>query len=107
MSMNIWSKSKQALDRFIPSHVNDPFGLIRRMLTSGKKAASFTLWLTAAGIVATPLDWLLQRFEPGIRKKLRNTNSGPHIFICGPARSGTTLVYQVLANNLDLSLIHI
>ena len=71
------------------------------MLTSGKKAAPFTLWLTAAGIVATPIDWLLQRFESGIRKKLRNTNSGPHIFICGPARSGTTLVYQVLANNLD------
>ncbi len=99
--MSFWSKSKQALGRFIPSHVNDPIGLIRRMLSSNKKAASFTLWLTGASILATPIDWVLQRFELRTRQKIRSGQTGPHIFICGPARSGTTLVYQVLANNLD------
>lgn len=103
--MSVWTNIKQALGRFIPSHVNDPIGLIRRMLTSGKKAAPFTLWLTAVSILATPIDWLLQRFESKARAKVSNQPSGPHIFICGPARSGTTLVYQVLANNLDVAFV--
>ena len=85
--------------------MNDPVGLIRRMLTSGKKAAPFTLWLTGISILATPIDWLLQRFETKTRAKVSGQTAGPHIFICGPARSGTTLVYQVLANNLDVAYV--
>jgi len=73
------------------------------MLTSGKKAAPFTLWLTGLSILATPIDWLMQRFETGTRRKMDHQPSGPHIFVCGPARSGTTLVYQVLADNLDVA----
>lgn len=103
--MSIWRNIKQALTRFIPSHVNDPIGLIRRMLSSDKKAAPFTLCLTAISILATPIDWLLQRFETAARKKVRQHQSGPHIFICGPARSGTTLMYQVLAHNLDVAYV--
>ena len=103
--MSIWTNIKQSLVRFIPSHVNDPVGLIRRMLTSEKKAAPFTLWLTGVSILAMPIDWLMQRIEPGTRSKLDREAPGPHIFICGPARSGTTLVYQVLSDNLNVAYV--
>ena len=103
--MSIWTKVKLSLTRFIPSHVNDPFGLIHRMLTSGNRAAPFTLWLTGVSILATPIDWLMQRFEAGTREKLDKHTPMPHIFICGPARSGTTLLYQVLSSYLDVSYV--
>jgi len=103
--MSIWTNVKQALTRFIPSHVNDPFGLIRRMLTSGKKAAPFTLWLTGLSILATPIDWVMQRFENRTRENVKQQSSGPHIIICGPARSGTTLMYQVLADQLNVAYV--
>lgn len=75
------------------------------MLSSGKKAAPFTLWLTAISILATPVDWLMQRFETGTRRKVSQQHAGPHIIICGPARSGTTLMYQVLAQNLNVAYV--
>jgi hypothetical protein len=104
--MWIWEKIKPVLSRFIPQHVNDPFGLIGRMLSSSNRAALFTLLLTALGILLTPLDWLLQFYERRYKKpdsRVVNTSDvGPHLFICGPARSGTTLVYQVLANALPV-----
>ena len=104
--MWIWEKIKPVLSRFIPQHVNDPFGLIGRMLSSSNRAALFTLLLTALGILLTPLDWILQFFERRYQKPDNRDAStpdvGPHLFICGPARSGTTLVYQVLANALPV-----
>ena len=103
--MWIWEKIKPVLSRFIPQHVNDPFGLIGRMLSSSNRAALFTLWLTALGILLTPVDWILQFFERRYTVANRadsSRGSGPHLFICGPARSGTTLVYQVLANALPV-----
>lgn len=94
------------LSRFIPSHVNDPFGLVARMLRSKKKAAFFTLWITGLGVLLTPIDWLLQRFERRSRAGFDKSSAyGPHIVVCGPARSGTTLVYQVLSDALDIAYI--
>lgn len=101
--MRVWEHTRRALSRFIPSHINNPFGLVRRMLTSGKPAATSTLFMTALGIIFTPFDMLLQVFERR-RKPVENSN-GPHIIICGPARSGTTLVYQILADALPVSYI--
>ena len=102
--MWIWEKLKPGLSRFVPKHVNDPFGLIGRMLASKNRAALFTLWLTGLGLVLSPVDWALQFAER--RRKVENDDDeshGPHIVICGPARSGTTLVYQVLASALPVS----
>lgn len=113
----LWSRIRQSLSRFVPAHVNDPFGLVRRMLASGKKAASFTLWLTALGVLLTPLDKILQFVEQRLIKRgdgkrgdgrdeeaaTTDNRPGPFLFVCGPARSGTTLMYQVLADNLDVT----
>jgi len=94
------------LSRFVPTHVNDPFGLVARMLRSRKKAAVFTLWVTGLAVLLTPVDYLLQWFEKRRYAELDTTAStGPHIIVCGPARSGTTLVYQVLADALDIAFI--
>lgn len=72
------------------------------MLTAGNRAALFTLWITGLGILLSPLDWMLQFVERRVRSKPLTEPVGPHIFVCGPARSGTTLVYQVLANTLPV-----
>ena len=104
--MEVWNKTRTMLSRFIPSHVNDPFGLVARMLRSKKKAAFFTLWVTGLGVLLTPIDWFLQRFERRAREAVdKSTAYGPHIIVCGPARSGTTLVYQVLSDTLDIAYI--
>lgn len=87
--------------RFVPSHINDPVGLVRRLLASGSKTAKFTLITTGLGILLSPLDYLISKIE---RQSSSPTEPcGPHIFICGPARSGTTLLYQILAENLEVA----
>lgn len=104
--MRIWEKVKPALARFVPKHVNDPFGLVKRMLSSNNRAALFTLGLTGFALLLTPLDWVLQRLERRLKPDRDGTaHHGPHIIICGPARSGTTLVYQVLAQTLNVSYV--
>jgi len=87
----------------MPKHVNDPFGLIKRMLSSRNRAARFTLTLTILGIILSPLDWALQFLERSRTAREDTKSHGPHLIICGPARSGTTLVYQVLANTLPVA----
>lgn len=111
---NVWlENNKKGLSLFIPAHINDPIGLVARLWASEQRAARFTLVLTALGIILSPIDWLCSFFARHVRpfKKtcltsstiLERQQSGPHIFICGPARSGTTLVYQVLADQLDVA----
>ena len=101
--MHIWKNTRRVLSRYIPSHINNPIGLVKRMLMSRKRAARSTLLMTGLGIIFTPLDMLLQVFER--RRKPVEKSNGPHIVICGPARSGTTLVYQILADALPVSYI--
>lgn len=99
----LWWKIKTSLSRFVPLHINDPFGLVKRMLASRNSAAVFTLLLTALGIALTPVDKVLGLIER--RRLSSNSGNGPHIIICGPARSGTTLVFQVLAAELPVEYI--
>ena len=103
MSPSRWIR--RSLSRFVPQHVNDPFGLVRRMLASRKRAALFTLWLTGLGILLTPVDLLLQAIERVRGERSGAGPAGPVIIVCGPARSGATLVYQVLAANLDVAYV--
>ncbi|MBD3418449.1 hypothetical protein GF412_05730 [Candidatus Micrarchaeota archaeon] len=46
---------------------------------------------------------LLKIFEANILKRLADVNSHPPMFIIGPPRSGTTLLYQVLVNRYKLA----
>ncbi len=80
----------------------DPFGLLKRMLASGNKAAYFTLLREGMSLLLKPVDALWQSSE---RKKIRNAKSSklPLIIILGGSRSGTTILYQTLAHYLPVS----
>jgi len=92
----------QFLNRYIPSHFQDPIGLAKRLVTHENRAARYALGLAAAGVAAAPLDLLL---SIGEKKRLRSPPDSdlPTILICGPPRSGTTLVYQALLQSLPLA----
>jgi hypothetical protein len=83
------------------SHANfsDPIGLLVRMLRSGDPAARAALLREASGAMLSPLDRCLQIAE---RRRLRSAPPSilPLLLIVGAPRSGTTLVYQVLARHL-------
>ena len=80
----------------------NPFGLVFRMLKSGKRAAWSALFREGLGIAAKPFDVLLQSRDTK-RMAESQQNAFPLILIVGPPRSGTTLIYQVLAYCLDVT----
>jgi LPS sulfotransferase NodH len=80
----------------------DPIGLARRMVGSRDPAALATLARTVATVVAKPLDIVLRRGERRITADPPPSHE-PMLFIVGAPRSGTTLVYQVLARHLPVS----
>jgi hypothetical protein len=94
---------KSLLFPFVPAHVNDPFGLARRMISSGNRVARFTLFTTALGVLCIPLDMLLSLRERRLVASAPAAPARPTVFVCGPARSGTTLVFQVLCRYLDVA----
>lgn len=93
---------KSILSPFVPAHVSNPFGLARRMVSSGNRAALFTLFVTVLGILCIPLDLILSFRERRLVSAAAATPARPAIFVCGPARSGTTLAFQVLCRHLDV-----
>lgn len=94
---------KSLLAPFVPVHVNDPLGLARRMIASRNRAALFTLLTTILAILCIPLDMLLALRERHLVASAPAVPARPTVFVCGPARSGTTLVFQVLCRHLDVA----
>jgi hypothetical protein len=82
----------------------DPFGLLRRMLSSGNPIAHSVLLREFLGIAATPFDLALR---PAERRRLRRQPPGdpPVILFTGGPRRGTTITYQLLARYLPVSYI--
>lgn len=80
----------------------DPFGLVWRMLSKGGSIGRSTLSIEALSKLVTPLDWMLSGKERRLRESASESEL-PLILIVGPPRSGTTLMYQVLAHNWDVS----
>lgn len=72
------------------------------MLASGNRAAYFTLIREGFGVALTPIDMLLAGTE---RRRLAKAKPSdlPLILILGGSRSGTTLLYQTLAQYLPVS----
>lgn len=99
----MWARLKSILSPYVPTHVGNPLQLARRMIASGNRAALFTLFSTALGILCIPLDKLLTLRERRFIARAAELPSHPAVFVCGPARSGTTLVFQVLCRHLDVS----
>lgn len=99
----MWVRLQSIFYRYVPAHVGNPFSLARRMISSGNRAAKFTLFVTALGILCIPLDLLLSLRERRLISSAAAAPVRPTVFVCGPARSGTTLVFQVLCRHLDVS----
>ena len=93
------------LHRFIPSHFHDPVGLARRLIRTGDPAAVFAMQEALLGLIAAPLDMLLQIAE---QRRYRNAPDPrlPLLFICGAPRTGTTLVEQVLLDQLPFGFMN-
>lgn len=87
-----------------PGYANfhDPLGLVARMLRSRDPAARSALLRAAAEVVLKPVDLALQPTE---RRRLAQARPSamPIILIVGAPRSGTTLVYQTLAQHLPVT----
>jgi hypothetical protein len=86
------------------SNFKDPLGLLKRMLLSRNQVAYSVLFRELLGKFLVPIDYFLKGSE---KRKLKNsTNSSePIILILGGSRSGTTLLYQTLAQYLPVSYI--
>ena len=80
----------------------DPIGLVWRMLSKGGRIGRSTLAIEALSKLVTPLDWMLSGKEKRLRESASETEL-PLVLIVGPPRSGTTLIYQVLAQHWDVS----
>ncbi len=93
---------RATLHKFVPAHFHDPFGLAFRLLRTGDPAARFAMGSALAGLALTPFDLVLSLAE-----RRRTRRAGPPIrpllFVCGPPRSGTTLVSQVLISHLPVA----
>ena len=86
------------------THANfrDPVGLAIRMLRSRDRAAYAALVLAASAAALTPLDHLLALAEER-RVRAAVPSAHPLVLIVGAPRSGTTLLYQVLAHYLPVT----
>lgn len=93
---------RKLLHRYVPSHFHDPVGLFRRLMKQRNPAAAFAIWSTGVSLAATPLDLLLQLSEHRLLKHAPPRKL-PLVCICGPPRSGTTLVYQTLVQHLPVA----
>lgn len=87
---------KNSAPRYL-NNFRDPVGLTLRMLRSGNRAAYSALIRAALGLVAVPLDRVLASGERRLLESGSSVRRHPILLIVGPPRSGTTLVYQVLA----------
>jgi len=87
--------------KYVPGYARNPFRLAWRLLTEKKPAARSALFMAAAGIAVTPFDALFALKERRIYEQMSKPRR-PIVLVCGPPRSGTTLVAQYLINNLDV-----
>lgn len=85
-------------------HANfrDPMGLVWRMLRSGDTAARSALRREAGALACSPVDRMLGRLEKRLVAGGKRAQH-PLVLVVGPPRSGTTVVYQVLARHLPVS----
>ncbi len=93
------------LHGFVPAHFQDPFGLAGRLLRSGSPEAFWALGQAAAGPLAWPVDRLLEPFERRLYARAEAPKK-PIVFVCGPPRSGTTLVSQTLIAVLPVAYLN-
>lgn len=91
---------KNTLHKIIPSNFNNILGLARKLIVAKNPAGRAAMLYSVLGLLMIPLDAIFGYFErklyTGSKPKL------PLLFVCGPPRSGTTLVAQVLMKHLPV-----
>ena len=86
------------------SNFRDPIGLVWRMLRSSNPTARSVLIREALGIATRPLDAALSAGEARrISAAAAKDGPAPCVLVVGGPRSGTTLVFQLLAKHLNVS----
>ncbi len=95
----------QTVKAYVPAVTSSPLTLAARLLLHKNPAARSALFLAAGGVALSPLDYLLSRFER-YDFAAREIQSPRLMLVCGPPRSGTTLVSQFLINHLEVSYIN-
>ena len=86
------------------ANFRDPLGLAWRMIRSGDATARSVLLREGLGLATRPLDALLaNREERRLRAADHEPGPTPCVLVVGGPRSGTTLVYQLLAQHLHVS----
>lgn len=90
------------MSRYVPSHFKSPLSLAWRLLRSGDPDAMGAMAQAAAGILLVPLDMLLAGRESDLYTRARPPER-PLLFVCGPPRSGTTVVAQTLISHLPVA----
>jgi len=81
------------------SNFNDPIGLAFRMLRRATRESVCPLLQMACEVAAKPVDGIAARWEHFEERDI----DIPQILIVGLPRTGTTMVSQVLAQQLDVS----
>jgi len=89
------------LSRIIPENFTNLIGLARKLVRSKNPAGRAAMWYSFLGLLMIPLDWVFKHFEQKLYKKSSKSEL-PLIFVCGPPRSGTTVVSQVLIKHLPV-----
>jgi hypothetical protein len=95
------SLAQRALRRAVPAHFNDPVGLALRVLRTGNRDALAAVAQAGLRLALTPVDAALSLL-PGSGA---DAPAGPIVFVTGPPRSGTTLLYQLLIRSLPVAYI--
>jgi len=91
--------------QYIPGVTGNSMQLAWKLLTSKKPEARAALFMAVGGVALMPLDALLARREAA-RYAAAPDPKQSLILVCGPARSGTTLVAQYLINSLNVAHIN-
>ena len=90
------------MGRYVPGHFRSPFSLAWRLIQSRDRDAFGAMAQAAAGILLAPLDLLLAGRESGLYARATPPRL-PQLFVCGPPRSGTTVVAQTLISHLPVA----
>lgn len=94
---------KPSMQRYVPGHFQSPVKLARRLLKTGDSAAIQAMLFAAVGVIASPMDIALQLRERRLLEKGSLSSPRPLVLVCGPPRSGTTVVFQTLVSSLPLA----
>lgn len=94
-------KMKGLVSNIIPSNFNNLIGLARKLIVAKNPAGKAAMLYSLLGLLMTPLDWAFKVFEKKLYKQASKPVL-PQIFVCGPPRSGTTVVAQVLIKYLPV-----